>query len=405
MKLSISIIALLLSTSQVLAFLPSTFQRTSKLCLKMGQTKVDREWIAEDMKKTGKAEQEGRDWVAEDMNKIGEEVAELPENWIAKDMKKAGEAGLDHDPHIRKMTSKKETEADRIAKDMKKTGKVTGDDWISRDMEVAGDPEAQSTEKKTGWFSNKLWRALDKEHDKEYDDIFDDMEKTGKMGSDSTERIAEDMKKTGMAESPLERISSALHDITYKLEEWQSKAFDIKTITEDMEEAGHARDKGLVAHDMETAGHAGNAAALRMSSQKKDLTDEIEHEKWIEKDMIEGGKAGSGWSAKKETMTRQKMTDMIADDMKMAGKSEDIDWVRKDMEETGHAQSHMGEEIAAGKTQYQREAEEFMKTRRVKLAPVESTEEEEKPKKRKFLRTVMKYVKKVIMPWRKLENL
>jgi len=409
MKLPISITVLLLSTSQVLAFSPTTFPRTSKLCLKMGQIKVDRDWIADDMKKAGKAEDEGRDWVAEDMNKIGGAAAGPTGDWIAKDMKKAGEAGSEHDPHLRK-ASKKETETDKIAKDMKKTGRATGDDWIASDMKVAGDPEAQSTEKRTNWFSNILSRALDKEHDREYKDVVDDMKETGKMGSGSTELIAEGMKKTGMAESPMEKF---FHDVTYKIDEWQKKTFDVETIREEMEDAGHARDTRSIAHDMESAGHAGNSPSHRMPSQKKDLQD-MEDEKWIARDMKEGGNAASGWYSKRDTMTKQKRTDMIADDMKMAGRSADVDWIRQDMEQTGHAESHIGDGLGAKQSQYQRETEEFMKTRRVKMAPVEpekvkeekpEEKPEEKHKEHKFLRTVMKYAKKVIMPWRKLENL
>lgn len=376
-------LALLLSVADVLSFAPPTkLPQQKKMQLALAKKKYpspSNEWLKDDMKKASKAENESKDWVAERMNEAGHAGKDTDfhnKDWIEKDMQKAGEdtGEQTHTPVLRKKV-KKETKEDKLAKRMAEAGRRGSSkdrDWVKRDMMDAGKPDSRSAEKST-WQGNKLGRALDDAHDKSYDDIAEDMEKAGKLGSEKTRRIAEDMKRAGMAGSPMEKLQAAFHEVSYNLNEWQKKAFDIEQIEKDMMEAGMAKDDSVTAHNMEITGRVGSPKARVTPTQIKELRDDIREregdQSWIAKDMTESGKGGAGWFSRKDHVLSEKRREkLVKEDMEKASKTTG-DWVQSDMERIGNPEWRSLSGPANTSTNKKRETEGFMKMRPVKMAP------------------------------------
>lgn len=350
---------LLLSLHAVIGFSPlrPCLEQTTRL----SERYVNKKKVADDMIDAGHAEKESKDWVADEMNRLGKAGAAGHKNWIAEDMKDAGEAGTSHTPSLKQQGKKHvETQGEKLAKSLASVGKDKGtDDWIARDMKLGG--QAGSKEE---MHVDQLERALDKKHDTGYDDIYDDMKKTGQRGSTKTALIAEEMRKTGMAES----LFNFYHDVSYKIDKWTLKAFNTDQIIKDMTIAGQARDESWIAHDMEVAGRTGAASTRKPPPKSKDLTDN-ESSNWVIRDMMRLGKAATSWLPRPERMSGKKMDDLIANDMKATGTMSD-GWVKGDMETTGHAESRSGQPMAPHISHKKRESEYFMSSRPVKMAPV-----------------------------------
>lgn len=325
------------------------------------------EWIARDMMNAGK--EDAKDWVADDMKKAGKfgsSQQQLSTEWIAQEMKNAGNAGTVQ-RRTKEDTKRKKSKNELIAKDMQKAGKITGEDWVARDMEKAGKPLDEDT-KNLSWIK-KLGKTLDKTREEKYDDIFDDMEKAGKEGAHSTDWVAQDMMRAGMAEAPMSGITSVGNDASYKLGDWEKKAFDVNKIRKEMEEAGHADSSDWVARDLEETGRNPSTTRQSYPAPKKEITGWLSKEKdeWIAIDMTKEGK-GSSSRRTDNKLTGQQLEDIVAEDMKQAGQASNS-WIARDMQRAGQADARLNKGPTAFVSHQKRETEEFMNARKVKIAP------------------------------------
>jgi hypothetical protein len=148
-------------------------------------------------------------------------------------------------------------------------------------------------------------------------------------------------------------------DFSYKLSDWQKKVFDLDFLYDEMTEAGNAEPLDSIAQDMKEAGKAGAATAgSRLPAPKKQLSDWTANEdKWVADDMAELGKADASpraWEHRSEKKNTQKMSDLVAEDMRMVGKAQD-ESVVEDMKMTGLAHFFRGSK--ASETQKERETE------------------------------------------------
>jgi hypothetical protein len=314
--------------------------------------KTKNELIAEDMVKAGRLG--GTDWVRNDMEQAGK--AESYADKLNDGLRKLGKASDDRRKH----------DFDDVAEDMKKTGREGSEtkDWVATDMKMRGKTDS-STEKVSSWVK-KLGFALDREREHEYDDVKEDMEKAGKAGDHSKDWVAQDMENAGHGESLLDKLYSVGRDFSYKLSDWQKKAFDMDSIYEDMTEAGNAEPLDSITHDMKEAGEAGAmTAGSRLPAPKKQLSEwSANDDKWVAQDMTELGKADASqraWEHRYEKKTPKGMSDLVAEDMRMVGKAQD-ESVVEDMKMTG--MSHVfirSPDKKVSETQKQRETEVFNK--------------------------------------------
>jgi hypothetical protein len=314
--------------------------------------KTKNQLIEEDMIKTGRLGT--TDWVRKNMEEVGK--AESPTDKLNDGLRKLGKAIDDRRKH----------DFDDVAEDMKKAGREGSEtkDWVATDMKARGKADS-STENVSSWVK-KLGFALDKEREHEYDDVAEDMEKTGKAGDHSKDWVAKDMENAGHAESLLDKLYSVGRDFSYKLSDWQKKVFDLDFLYDEMTEAGNAEPLDSIAQDMKEAGKAGAATAgSRLPAPKKQLSDWTANEdKWVADDMAELGKADSSsraWEHRSEKKNTQKMSDLVAEDMRMVGKAQD-ESVVEDMKMTGQAHYSMGSpDKKALETQKERETEVIKK--------------------------------------------
>jgi hypothetical protein len=346
--------------------------------------KGPQEWIAQDMKKAGAPdpaplrprshEKTKNQLIEEDMVKAGRLGGT---DWVRKNMEQAGKAESPADKlndGLRKLEKaiddQRKHAFDDVAEGMKKAGREGSEtkDWVATDMKTMGMADS-STDDVSSW-TKKLGFALDKEREHGYDDIEEDMEKTGKAGDHSKDWVARDMENAGHGESLLDKIYSVGRDFSYKLSDWQKKTFDLESIYEEMKEAGNAKPSDAVAQDMKAAGKFGSSAAdTRIPAPKKQLSEWATNEdKWVAEDMADLGKADASpraWEHRAEKKSTQKMSDLVAEDMRMVGKAHD-ESVVEDMKMTGLAHFFMGSaEKKASGTQKQRETEVFNKAQEV----------------------------------------
>ena len=133
-----------------------------------------------------------------------------------------------------------------------------------------------------------------------------------------------------------------------------------------MTEAGNAKPLDSIAQDMKEAGEAGaSTASSRLPVPKKQLSDWANNEdKWVAEDMAELGKADASpraWQHRADRKNTQKMSDLVAEDMRMVGKAQD-ESVVEDMKMTGQAHYFMGSpDKKASESQKQRETEVIKK--------------------------------------------
>lgn len=356
-------------------FCPAT---TTKFHLKTRHWAEKNEWVERDMKDAGKAEHESDDWVADDMERLGSQVGQdrVDDDWVARDMTRTGRAAS-HPAQKRRVEGEDAEHVKNwdIAKDMKRTGKTT--DWIARDMEEAGRPDTQH-----GTFATEHWlNKLDQEltgQERHRKDVQKDMEETGRRGSDTSLQVRVDMEQTGHATNPLEVLQDFFHSITYKLNEWTEKAFDVSYITREMQDAGKAStENSWVKHDMEETGKQGHEHVHSLREQNKDLQDDLtksQHEDVIAKDMAHEGRPDFSFHSKRSEYRR---SDLVYEDMKLAGSSGGSvseERIRQDMETAGHAEgffSH-GHDTSAKDTQYRKEMEALNRQSHARpKAPVE----------------------------------
>jgi hypothetical protein len=337
--------------------------------------KTKNELIEEDMVKAGHLG--GTDWVRENMEQVGK--AESSTDKLDSGSRKLGKAFDDWRNH----------NFDDIAEDMKKAGREGSEtkDWVATDMKIRGKADS-SSEKVSSWFK-KLNFALDQERKHDYDDIAEDMEKIGKAGDHSKDWVAKDMEAAGHGESLLDKIYSVGRDFSYKLSEWQKKSFDLDSVYKHMTEAGHGEPLDSIAQDMKEAGEAGSTTAgSRLSAPKKQLSEWAANEdkKWVAEDMAELGRADASpraWQHRSEKKTTQKMSDLVAEDMRMVGKAQD-ESVVEDMKMAGMAHVNIGSlDKKVSETQKQRETkvfmsmqEEFRKKRQEAVMAAEAKEQE-----------------------------
>jgi hypothetical protein len=319
--------------------------------------KTKNELIAEDMMKAGRL---GRDnLVARDMQQAGK--AESPTEMLDSGHRKIGKAFDDHRKHT----------YDDVAKDMKKAGRAgsSSDDWVTTDMKIRGksDTSTASTEKVSSGVT-RLGNAIDKQREHDYDDVKEDMEKTGKAGDHSKDWVTQDMENAGRAESLFDKILSAGKDFSYKLSDWQRKAFDMEYLRDEMKAGGRAKPDALIAQDMKDAGKAGSGATTagnRLPAPKSQLADLTAHDDaWVTADMAELGMAEASpraWAHQTDNKSPQRQNDLIAEDMKLAGKAQD-ESVVEDMKMAGTSHFAFGSpDKKVTETQKKRETEVFMK--------------------------------------------
>jgi len=422
MKLTVAAAVLLIGSDVlVTSFVPPHAQRLelATTCFAQKQ-QVDREWVERDLKKASKAEKESRDWVAEDMNKVGENVGgPTRDDWIFRGLKKAGEGeGGEHQPTLRKQARKTSKKYDAIARDMASTGSASRE-WVSTDMQKAGAPDEDSKFTTSSW-QRHLNEQLDEERDKKFKDIRDDMKKTGKGNGDSTVRVERDMQKTGRAEeSPFDHMSTFFKDVSYKLDEWMLKAFHPDDIKKDMESGGRTTDQSWVGHDMEMTGKHHSVESYRAPEQKKELREElspVEHNKWVAKDMQEGGDPIKTWrQVRDDRMNKHKTESLVAEDIRTMGSAASNEMIREHMEDAGHPDSHpLGRSRkAVDDDQYKREVREFKETVHHKTTHMPKAEhkhmswepEPEEKDKHPYLHFSVRLLKKIAMPWKDWENL
>jgi hypothetical protein len=257
---------------------------------------------------------------------------------------------------------------------MRQTGRGTGTGWIAEDMKEAG----MSREKRSTYapWTERLQHQLDSEREKRYDDVFRDMEKTGKKGSHASDWVEEDMIRAGMAESVKDHLKSAASDGSYKLEGWQKERYDPETVKKHVESAGHAEAQDWISNDMTTTGQNRSIVGRSYPTPAKDLREWLRTDETtsIAQDMEAEGKASGDRRTRKEKISRSTLADLVAQDMQVVGTTS-TNWVETDMERAGHAEPHLNREVMT-KSHKERETEEFMRSRKVKLA--ESTVSETK---------------------------
>lgn len=327
-------------------------------------------WIARDMVKAGK--DDVKDWVADDMEKTGKvEPIQQSSDWIASDMREAGKAAAEHPKKKDDAKKKSKSKTELIKKDMEAAGKMTGDDWVARDMATAG--KSVEEVQPTSWMT-KLGQKLDKSRETRYDDIYDDMEKAGK-DTHSNDWIAQDMAQAGRAEAPMAKLTSIGKDknASYDIDKMLKKAFNVDEIRKDMEEAGHAEASDWIARDLEETGRNHSSVMGRAyPAPKKEISNWLSKEKndWIAKDMKNEGR-GTSSRRTENKLSQQKLNDMLAEDMTRMGKtSMDNGQVFRDMELAGHPDAHLNKQSDGAFVSHQkRETDEFMSTRKVKMAP------------------------------------
>jgi hypothetical protein len=331
--------------------------------------KTTYEWLTHDMTEAGKGEREGLDWVATDLKRAGQ-VGPLHENWVEEDMKEAGEAGMTSTTaRIRKKPRsphEPRTETDMISKGMREAGRGMGSAWIAQDMKEAG----MAREKRSSYapWTERLRDQLDAEREKRYDHVFHDMTKAGKQGSHASDWIEADMIRAGMAESVADHLKSAASDGSYKLEGWHKERYDPETVREHMETTGRAEEQDWISSDMTTTGQNRSMVGRSCPPPKKELREWLGTDETISiaQDMAAEGRASGDRRTRKEKITRSGLMELVAQDMQMVGTTS-TNWVETDMERMGHAEPHLNREVMT-KSHKQRETEEFVRSRKVKLA-------------------------------------
>jgi hypothetical protein len=334
-------------------------------------------WIARDMAKAGKAQDESADnWVANDMNHVGRDPSHQDVQW---DMRDAGGGGSTSSTTTRDNKGKKNKKSknELIQENMKRTGLGTSSDWIQRDMEEAGrGPKEENTRN-----ADKAERLLDKQ-DKKYKDIYKDMEKAG-MDTTRTDGIAERMKTAGRGENGSSTTTGRKEDYySYKMDKSVNERYDIDGIRTDMEKAGHAESQDWVQQDLEDVGRSHDNVRAKEQPLKRALNRNVPS--GIMEDLERVGKAG--------------MSD---------------EWIAKDMERAGHPDIHLDNDTPFLKTRKDRETKEFMASSMAKRTSLKEPQDDketnqEVPKETKgriLKRTIRKVLKKVIRPWKKWGDL
>ena len=328
-----------------------------KTAKKKSKPSVKNAWVQHDMEQTGKTESETKDWVAKDMNKVGKFGSSHTKDWVEKDMVEAGHAGVDR-TQPNKDTQTKKSRFDRIAGHMKTTGKRV----TEQEKEVAKDMESLGRAKES-LSRDKLDKALKEERDHRYKDLYNNTEKAGRIGSHSTDWVAQDLQRAGLAEN----TNHLKYDESYELGSWTKKAFDVDEIRQDLETAGRAKSQDWIADDLRFAGKDKSLQGHQYPNQEKDLKDFLSKKQVdaaVVKDLLEEGKPTPGRvTSRVDNVSRQKMQDLVAQDMKLMGRTSLEEDISQDMERTAHSGTHL-ETVFEGQSHQQRETKEFMKNRK-----------------------------------------
>lgn len=327
-------------------------------------------WIARDMAKAGKAEEEDEssDWVAKDMNRVGRDPSHQDVQW---EMKDAGAGGSFQGDVLKKNNKRKDQKSgtnvksknDLIQEDMKRVGLSMSSDRIQRDMEDAGRGPREEENTPT----DKVLRdRLLRKQDEKYKDVYNGMKKAGEDAT-RVDLIATRMKSTGQGETIR---SAGKEDYSYKLDKHVTDHYDIDGIRTDMEQAGHAESQDWVRHEMEDAGRSHDNVRAKEQPLKHALNRNVPSD--IMADLERTGKAGMS-----------------------------EEWIVKDMERAGHPDVQFHTAGTPVKSHKDRETEEFMATRKSPKGPEEDEEtRQEVPKeKRRISKIVMKVLNRVIRPW------